>query len=136
MAAHRIVYRATGGRIGGRMFGAPVLLLTTTGRRTGKPRTTPLMYRIEQDALVLAASNGGSDRMPTWYLNLRADPQVTVELGRETSPLVARKATPSERDELWPKMVEMYSGYASYEKKTSRTIPVVILEPPAEGSGD
>lgn len=128
MAVHRGLYKASGGKVGGRMFGTPVLLLTTIGRRSGRQRTTPLMYLVHGESVVIVASNGGNDRMPTWYLNLRTTPRVEIQRGRQSEIRVARKATVEERAELWPKLTAMYSGYESYAAKTSRRIPVVILD--------
>jgi F420H(2)-dependent quinone reductase len=128
-AAHRGIYRATGGKIAGSFKGAPILLLTTKGRKSGKPRTMPLLYLRDDGNLVLVASSGGSAGHPGWFLNLRDDPQVEVELGRDRKRLRARVATGEERGRLWPRLVEMYAPYDSYQRKTSREIPVVILEP-------
>jgi F420H(2)-dependent quinone reductase len=122
------LYRRSGGSIGGKMRGAPVLLLTTTGRRSGRAWTTPVMYRYDGDRLVVVASNGGADQPPAWWLNLRANPGATVQIGKETFPVTAMETTPEERKRLWPLVVETYGGYADYEKKTSRQIPVVLLE--------
>lgn len=129
MALHGALYRTTGGKVGGSLFGVPILLLTTTGRKSGKKRTTPLVYLEQGEELVLVASSGGSDRMPAWYLNLRADPTVQVQVGRRKRRMQARRATPEERAELWSKVVELYRGYESYQLKTERRIPLVILYP-------
>lgn len=122
------LYRRSGGSIGGKMRGAPVLLLTTTGRRSGRAWTTPVMYRSDGNRLVIVASNGGADRPPAWSLNLGADPRATVQIGKESFPVTATVTTAEERERLWPLVVETYGGYAGYEKKTSRQIPVVLLE--------
>jgi F420H(2)-dependent quinone reductase len=122
-----LLYRRSGGRIGGRMFGGPILLLTTTGRRSGRSWTVPLLYQTDGDRLVIIASNGGSDRHPAWWLNLRSRPQAMVEVGREAFPVTAAEAEEDERDRLWRLMATMYSGYDGYERKTSRRIPVVVL---------
>jgi len=127
--AHNVLYRATGGRFGSRLLGMPVLLLTTTGRRSGKSRTTPLLYVRDGDAVVVVASNGGSDFFPAWWLNLRSNPQAEVEIGRARTRVIARKASPAERVRLWPEFTSGYPGYAKYATRTSREIPVVILEP-------
>lgn len=129
-ALHALLYRASGGRLGGKLGRAPVLLLTTTGRRSGRPRTTPLTYLRHGDELVLVASFGGSDSHPEWYLNLRRRPEVEVQIGRERRRMLARTATPAERARLWPQVVEMYPGYARYQGRTSRPIPLVILGHP------
>lgn len=128
-AVHRTLYRASAGKLGGSFMKAPVLLLTTTGRRTGNPRTKPVLYLVEGEQLVVGAANGGDDRMPAWYLNLAADPVVTVQIRATMQPMRAATATSEERDKLWPRLVEMYKGYGAYQKKTRREIPVVILSP-------
>lgn len=128
-AANVAVYRWTGGRVGGRMGKAPILLLTTRGRKSGKRRTTPLLYVEDGERLVIVASQGGAPTHPAWFLNLRADPNVTVELGRERRTLRAREAGDEERERYWPRVVAMYAGYARYQERTSRRIPLVVLEP-------
>ena len=128
-AAHNALYRASGGRIGGRMQGMPVLLLTTRGRKSGKSRTTPLLYVPDGDALVVVASNGGSDYVPAWWLNLRSNPEAEVEVGHQHTRVVGREASAAERDRLWPEFTSRYAGYERYATRTSRKIPVVILEP-------
>ena len=124
---HRRVYRASGGRVMTKMGPAPVLLLTTTGRRSATPRTTPLNYLRDGDDLVLVASFGGSATHPRWYLNFEANPDVEVQIGAERHRMRARTATPEERARLWPKVVEMYPGYGRYQEKTPREIPLVVL---------
>jgi deazaflavin-dependent oxidoreductase (nitroreductase family) len=126
---HAAVYRATGGRIGHRLGSVENVLLTTTGRRTGQARTIPLTTLPDGDRLVLIASNGGAAEHPAWYLNLSADPEVTVQRGNDTRRYRARTADPQERAALWPRVVEMYAGYARYQDRTEREIPVVICEP-------
>jgi deazaflavin-dependent oxidoreductase (nitroreductase family) len=122
-------YRATGGKLGGKfMRGAPVLLLTTTGRKSGAPRVAPLIYLRDGERLVLVASKGGMDHHPLWYRNLVANPEVEVQLGRAVTPMRARTADDSERDALWPRLLEVYRDYADYQARTQRKIPVVILE--------
>lgn len=125
--AHRLVYRASGGRVLGRVAGMPVLLLTTTGRRTGTARTTPLTYFRDGDDLLVVGSNGGEERAPGWLLNLRAHPEATVTIGRERHEVTARTAGAEERARLWPAIVATYPGYAAYERRTTRPIPVVVL---------
>ena len=130
-----LAYRASGGRIGGRFGRASVLLLTTTGRRTGKRRTSPLVYLEDGDALVLIASFGGADVHPAWYLNLVASPEVEVRVrGGAPRQMQARVAGAEERERLWPMVVEMWGGYARYQAKTAREIPLVILERPDPAS--
>jgi F420H(2)-dependent quinone reductase len=127
-AVNRRLYRATGGKLGGKMKGAPILLLTTKGRKSGKPRTAPLLYLREGDALAVVASEGGAPRHPAWFLNLQADPEVEVEVGRARERRRAREATGDERATLWQRLVELYPPYEIYQQKTERTIPVVLLE--------
>jgi deazaflavin-dependent oxidoreductase (nitroreductase family) len=107
------------------------LLLTTTGRKSGKTRTTPLLYLRDGADIAVVASNGGSDSAPAWWLNLRATPAAHIELGRHKIPVTARKASQEERDRLWPAFTAGYNGYEKYITRTSREIPVVILEPSA-----
>jgi len=114
--------------VAGRLAGMPVLLLTTRGRTTGRPRTVPLTYFVEGDGIVLVASYGGDDRHPGWYHNLCADPRVEVVQGRSRRALTARTATPEERARLWPTIVATYPGYARYQARTARPIPLVVLE--------
>ena len=127
---HRKVYSLSGGRILGDMGGMPAIELTTTGAKSGKQRTTMLTVPLlHQGNRVVVASKGGAPESPAWYHNLVANPQVTVtEKGKRTE-LRARVLTPEERQEVWPKIVAAYKGYGGYQEKTSRTIPVVVLEP-------
>jgi len=106
-----------------------MLLLTTTGRKTGNPHTVPLLYLIDDERLVVIASYGGRDGHPEWYLNLHALPSVVVELSSKKLSMVARTADFAERVKWWPKIVEAYGGYATYQARTDREIPVVFLEP-------
>ncbi len=122
------VYRATGGRVGGRMGKAPILLLTVTGRKSGKRRTTPLLYSRSGDDHVVIASKGGAPKHPAWYLNLQGR-EAEMLVGRERHRVTARDAEGEERDRLWAQMVAIYPPYESYQGKTSRQIPVVVLEP-------
>lgn len=125
---HNLLYRSSGGRIGGRMGQAPVLLLTITGRKTGKRRTTPLLYGRDGDDLVVVASVGGAPKHPAWYLNLQGQ-EAEVQIGGEHRRVRGRDAEGEERDRLWAQMVELYPSYAEYQKKTTRRLPVVVLEP-------
>lgn len=137
--AHAWVYLLTGGRFGGRLLGMQQVLLTTRGRRSGLPRTTPLSAfplgagssagSPPAGALVLVASDGGRPQHPQWYRNLLADPDVVVQLGRTPVRMRARMATDGEREELWPRVVAAYRGYADYQGRTERRIPLVICEP-------
>lgn len=126
---HSAVYRASGGKLGARVQGMQVLLLTTTGRKSGKTRTTPLLFLREGTEIVVVASNGGSDSAPGWWLNLRAKPSAQIEIGRHRINVEARKASPEERARLWPRFTAGYGGYAKYAARTPREIPVVILTP-------
>lgn len=126
---HRFFYRASGGRVGATLGGKPMLLLTTKGRKSGKERTTPLLYHRDGGDFVVVGSNGGDDRHPAWYLNLKSDPSARVQAGRRKTTCTAVIAPPEERARLWPKLCAEYAGYAEYEKRTERRIPVVILRP-------
>lgn len=134
---HVAAYRATGGLVGHRFPGAPpMLLLDHVGARSGTMRTAPLVYVTDGEKLVLVASKGGHPRHPAWFHNLRANPDITVQVGSERRAVRARVATPEERARLWPKAIETYSGYEGYQERTEREIPLVILEPrPPLGSG-
>jgi deazaflavin-dependent oxidoreductase (nitroreductase family) len=124
---HRLLYRRSGGRLGGEIWGLPVLLLTTTGRETRRARTVPLCSLRDGDDLVVIASYGGLDRPPSWWLNLQRDPHATVQLGAETFPVVARDAAGDERTRLWGEVTSRAPGYLDYERRTDRVIPVVVL---------
>jgi deazaflavin-dependent oxidoreductase (nitroreductase family) len=124
------VYRLSGGRLLGRFRGAPVLLLNHVGRKSGKPRTSPLLYIEDGDKLVIVASKGGSHKHPDWWLNLRAQPETTVEVGGEKRSVVARRASSEEKSRLWPRLVEMWPDYERYQGRTERDIPVIVLESP------
>jgi deazaflavin-dependent oxidoreductase (nitroreductase family) len=128
-ALHKVLYRASGGRLGGTGWGLPILLLTTTGRKTGKLRTNPLCFYRDGDAFVVVASNGGMDWFPRWWLNLQADPRATVLIGRTRHAVTARKASPEERARLWAEVTAIAPGYLRYERRTRREIPFGILEP-------
>ncbi len=125
--SHRAVYRLTGGRLLGRVAGMPVLLLTTTGRRSGQARTTPLTYFEDGNELVVVASNGGEDRPPAWWLNLRAHPDATITIGPRSHSVTARDATNEEHARLWPMITTTHPGYAAYARRTTRPIPVILL---------
>jgi deazaflavin-dependent oxidoreductase (nitroreductase family) len=124
---HRVIYRLSGGRITFSMIG-PVILLTTTGRKSGKPRTAPLLGFQEGQSIIVIPSNAGKKHYPSWYLNLRADPQAQVQVGRELRQVRAREATPQEQERLWPYITSQYGGYDAYRERTDRHIPVVILD--------
>ena len=123
-------YRATNGRLGGRFRGgAPVMLVTTIGRKSGRRFTIPLLYLRDGARVVTVASKGGMDHHPLWYRNMVANPQVDVQIGAETTSMRARTASATEKSELWPRLVAMYADYDAYQARTARDIPVVILEP-------
>jgi deazaflavin-dependent oxidoreductase (nitroreductase family) len=128
-ANHEFWYRLTGGLIGGNFFGTPILLLTTSGRKTGRKRTTPLTYTQDGDSYIVIASNGGSAAHPQWWLNLREDPEAEVQVMDRTRRVVAREAEDGERQELWDRMAGRFPVYKGYERRTSRRIPVVVLSP-------
>ena len=121
-------YRRTDGADGHEWRGVRTLLLTTTGRRSGKQTTTPLIYGQDGDRYVVVASRGGADAHPEWYLNLREDPNVDVQVGAERFPAIARTANSDEKPELWAAMARIWPAYEDYQKRTEREIPVVILE--------
>ena len=129
------VFKLTNGRIGSKWrIGAgfrkpvPTLLLEHVGRRSGRLFTTPLLYLVDGDDLVVVASQGGLPRNPQWYPNLQAHPEVTVQVRAERRPVRARTASPEERARLWPMLVDLYADFDVYQQTTERTIPVVILE--------
>jgi deazaflavin-dependent oxidoreductase (nitroreductase family) len=122
-------FRANGGKVGGHFAGAPLLLLHHIGARTGKERVNPVMYQAVGGAYAVFASKAGAPTNPDWYHNLVANPEVTVEVGTETKSVRARVATGEERDTIWAIQKQRYPGFADYEARTTRRIPVVILEP-------
>jgi deazaflavin-dependent oxidoreductase (nitroreductase family) len=129
-AFHRAVFTASNGRFAGKMFGMPVVKLTTTGRKSGQPRPTMLTAPVvDGDKVVLVASYGGDDRHPAWYLNLRDQPDVEIVMQGRVRPMRARTAEAAEKDALWPEIVKAYKGYGGYQRRTDRDIPVVVLEP-------
>jgi deazaflavin-dependent oxidoreductase (nitroreductase family) len=129
VAFHVALYRLSGGRILGRIGKARICLLTTRGRKSGKTRTVPLNCLQEGDEVVVVASLGGAPRHPTWFLNLEADPHAEVELGAMRRDMRARVASAEEKSRLWPKLLEIYPAYETYQKRTERQIPVVVLAP-------
>lgn len=120
-------FRTHGGKLGGQFEGAPMLLLTTTGAKSGRPRTSPMMYLPDGDRLIVFASNAGKDNHPSWYHNLRANPSATVEVGTERYAATATELTGEEHDRLYAVQAGRYPGFADYQAKTDRTIPVVAL---------
>jgi len=130
---HSGVYRATGGKLFGRMGKSPILLLNTVGRKTGKKRTSPLLYVMDGEDFVIIASKGGAPTHPAWYLNLKANPEATVEVGDREVRVRAEEADSEKKARLWQKMVEMYPAYDDYQTKTKREIPLLILRPVEQG---
>ncbi len=124
-------YKLSKGRLFGSFRGAPVLLLTTVGRKSGKRRTTPLLYISEGNRLAIVASNGGRDRDPSWWQNLKANPEAEVQVKGEKYTVKAERANTAEKGRLWPLLTKMYPSYDDYQRKTKRDIPVVFLTPTA-----
>ena len=128
--AQTFLYKKTGGKLGGTFLqGAPVALLTTTGRKTGEPRVSPLLYLRDGNRVVLVASKGGAANNPMWYLNLKANPTVSIQIKDEVLHLRARDATDAERAQYWPRLTEMYTSFDDYQSWTDRVIPIVICDP-------
>jgi deazaflavin-dependent oxidoreductase (nitroreductase family) len=121
-------YEATDGQEGHDWQGTQTLVLTTKGRKSGEPRKNALIYGEHDGDLLVVASKGGADQPPAWYLNLKADPEVTVQVRGDRFPARARDATPEEHDELWKIMTSEWPAYDEYQTKTERRIPVVVLE--------
>jgi len=134
VAEHTRTYLASGGTEGHENNGVRTLVLATTGRRTGTPRRTCLIYGTSGDEYVVVASNGGADNDPAWFTNLTADPGVGVQVGTRRFTARARLASPAERATLWPRMVEIFPLYDDYARKTEREIPVVLLTPVGESN--
>jgi len=129
-AVHRPLFRLTKGKVAGKGLGMPVLVLTTTGAKSGAKRSVMLTSPLQLgDSYVLVASRGGDDQNPAWLHNLRAHPGVEIEIDGRTQPMTARVADTAERADLWPRIVSDHSNYASYQSKTDREIPVVVLDP-------
>ncbi len=126
---HSFVYHATGGRVGGRLASGPVLLLTTTVRKSSERRTVPLLYLRDGRNLVVVGSNGGTATHPAWWLNLEANPEATVRIRDRKLRVWAGRAGREEKERLWSGFVEMYAGYEDYRRRTDREIPVVVLRP-------
>jgi deazaflavin-dependent oxidoreductase (nitroreductase family) len=130
-SGHTALYKLSGGRIGGRSQGAPVALVESVGRKSGKRRTHPLICTPDGDNLVVIASKGGIDKHPAWYLNLMANPETNAWWKGKKRRVRAREAEGEERERLWKQMVAAYRPYESYQRRTDRRIPVVVLEPAA-----
>ncbi len=122
-------FRANGGKVDGAFKGAPLLLLHTTGAKSGRDRVHPLMYQAIGNSFAVFASKAGADTHPAWYHNLRANPEATIEVGTTTVDVVARELGPEERDPIWEKQKAEFPGFGEYEARTSRVIPVVMLDP-------
>jgi F420H(2)-dependent quinone reductase len=130
MQGHTAIYRASGGRIGHRVPGAPpMLLLDHVGAKSGAKRTSPLVYVRDGEDVVLVASKGGYPKNPGWFYNLKANPDTEVQIGSEHRQVHAHVADPEERKRLWPMALKVYGGYADYQRRTEREIPLVILTP-------
>ena len=130
MALGTYLYKISNGKIGGRISGLEVLLLTTTGRKTGKKRTTPLGYfKDQQGSYIIIGSNAGFDTHPAWFLNLKRQPHVTIQVKDTQLEVNAEVAEPKTRNQLWAQLIKLAPFYDNYTKKTSREIPVVILHP-------
>ena len=125
-------FRANHGKLGGQFEGAPVLLLHTVGARTGQERVSPMMYLADGPRYLVYASAAGADRSPAWYFNLVANPHATIEVGDECIDVIATELTGAERDEKYAEQATRYPGFAEYQRKTSRTIPVLALAPVGE----
>jgi len=127
------VYELSGGRLWNKFLGAPVAILTTTGRKTGKKRKIPLLYLKQGDNVIMTASKGGMSTLPVWYFNVKAAPSVQIQVGSDRREYTMREATPEEEGELWPKLEEMYPSYREYRARTEgvRHIPVLIFTPVA-----
>lgn len=122
-------FRANDGKVGGQFEGAPLLLLHTVGAKSGQQRVNPMMYQANGDGYAVFASKGGAPTNPDWYHNVLANPRVRAEIGTETAEFTARVADGAERQRIWDAQKSAYPGFADYEQKTTRQIPVVILEP-------
>ena len=130
MGVHTWVYRTSGGRLGEHIpfVRAPMLLLDHVGARSGVHRTSPLLYIADGDEVAIIASKGGFPKHPAWYHNLKANPQTSAQIGPERRPVRAREATPTERERIWKRAVELWPQYEEYQARTNRQIPVVVLE--------
>ena len=124
-AVHARLFRTSKGKLGASMRKAPMLLLNTTGAKSGEPRTSPLIYLADGDDFIVVASNAGQDHTPGWYYNLRAQPDASVELGGRVIPVRAEEVTNA--DELWPRLDALFAGYAKYRSRTTREIPLLRL---------
>ena len=126
---HVFWYKLSKGRLLGSFGGAPILLLTTTGKKTGKHRTKPLLYIQDEEMVAVVASNGGRDNDPSWWTNLKHNPTATIQIKGVKRTVTARKAGDDKKGKLWIRLTKMYPQYGDYQRKTKREIPVVILTP-------
>jgi len=128
---HRTLLAASGGHVGWRVSGMPVIELTTTGRKSGQPRTTMLTSPYQEEStIVIVASRGGDDHHPAWFLNLQANPKVMVKTSsKPPEPMTAEVAGPQDRARIWPQIANKYRNYAGYQRKTDREIPLILLRP-------
>ncbi len=124
-----LIYRLSGGRLMNRLEGAPICLVTMTGRKSGKKKTIALMYTAHGEDVLLVASLGGAPQHPVWYHNLKAQPQIEIQVGRVRRQMLAREATPEEKRALWPVVVANYKSFAAYQQRTTRDIPLFICAP-------
>ena len=129
IATYVFLYRLTGGTIGGKLVGMPVLLLNSIGRKSGKKRTTPVAYIRDGTNYVVTASNGGAATNPGWFYNLQSSPQTTIQVMAETLPVMAQQANPEEKSRLWSQLIKVAPNFEEYQRKISREIPMVILRP-------
>ncbi len=129
IGVHTRLYRLSGGRIGGKLAGGQILLVDHVGRKSGTERTTPLLFVPDGDNRILIASRGGSDATPAWWINLKANPATTIQVGSERIEVQARQATAEEKPRLWGLATAVYPDYDLYQSRTEREIPVVVLEP-------
>lgn len=128
-AAHVALYRRSSGKIGGQAQHMPVLLLTTTGRKSGQPHTTPLVFMPDGDDFIVVASNGGQARLPNWWLNMRKSKQAHIEVGRKRLRVSVQEANGEERERLWSRIIAYRAGHETYQQRTPYPLPVVILHP-------
>lgn len=127
--SHVFLYRLSNGKVGGSMHGAPVLLLTTLGRKSGRKHTNPVLYARDGNRIAIVASNGGRDKDPSWWKNLRQTPEAQIRIKRDEFRVRAERASDEQKIRLWPILTKMYPGYDDYQRKTKREIPVVLLTP-------
>lgn len=124
------MYRVSGGRLGAKwLYGAPILLLTTVGRKSGEPRTTPLLYLEDGDNVILVGSQGGMSKNPLWVGNIDANPDVEIEIGTKKRRMTGRRGSDDEKQRHWPALTKMYPDFADYQARTTRNIPIIVLQP-------